>query len=228
MKRFVLLLLVLLTLPALAEPKRVEIDYTLSHNGLAVGSVHETYQRQGDAYRIESETRAHGLAAILFTGSLRAVSEGEISTHGLRPLRYEQTRSDAPKKNISASFDWQARQLTHTFKGRSETVTLPDRAQDMLSVLYQFMFVKPGEKSLGFDVSTGRRLGREEYSLVGEETLATPAGELKTLHYRNRPPAGEKSIEVWLATDKHSLPVRVRVVEDGATALQTVTRIKTE
>lgn len=95
-------------------------------------------------------------------------------------------------------------------------------------MLYQFMFVKPGAKKLDFDVSTGHSLSHEVYTLVGEETLATPAGALKTLHYQNQPEKGEKQIEVWLARDKHYLPAQVRIVDDGATALQTLNQIKIE
>lgn len=228
MIRYLALLLALLTLPALAAPRQVQIDYRLSHNGLEVGTVHETYTRQGSRYRIDSQTRAVGPLAMLFKGQLDSSSEGKVTKHGLRPLKFEQTRSDAPKKNLSARFDWKTRQVTHIAKERSETTALPADTQDRLSVLYQFMFVKPGAKTLDFDVSSGHDLYHEVYTLVGEETLATPAGEFKTLHYRNQPEQGEKQIEVWLARDKHYLPAQVRIVEDGATALQTLTRIKTE
>lgn len=222
------LLLALLALPALAAPRAVQIDYRLSHNGLEVGTVHETYTRQGSRYRIESQTRAVGPLAMLFKGQLDSSSEGKVSKRGLRPLKFEQTRSDAPKKNLSARFDWTAMQVTHTGKERTETTALPANTQDRLSILYQFMFAKPGAKTLDFDVSSGHGLSHEVYTLVGEETLATPAGKLKTLHYRNQPAQGEKQIEVWLARDKHYLPAQVRIVDDGATALQTLARIKAE
>jgi len=228
MTRFIALLLALVAMPALAAPRQVEIDYVLSHNGLEVGSVHETYTRRGDSYRIDSQTRAAGPLAVLFKGQLESISEGKITAHGLRPTKFEQTRSDAPQKNISSSFDWKTRKVTHTSKDRSESAALPADAQDRLSVLYQFMFVKPRAKKLDFDVSTGHSLSHEVYTLVGEETLATPVGALKTLHYRNQPEKGEKQIEVWLARDKHYLPAQVRIVDDGATALQTLNQIKIE
>ncbi|HUW29262.1 MAG TPA: DUF3108 domain-containing protein [Sulfuriferula sp.] len=228
MTRYAALLLALIAVPALAAPRQVEIDYNLSHNGLEVGTVHETYTRRGNSYRIDSQTRAAGPLAVLFKGELESISEGKITAHGLRPTKFEQTRSDAPQKNISSSFDWKTKQVTHTSKDRSEAVALPADAQDRLSVLYQFMFVRPGAKKLDFDVSTGHSLSHEVYTLVGEETLATPVGALKTLHYRNQPEKGEKQIEVWLARDKRYLPAQVRIVDDGATALQTLSQIKIE
>lgn len=228
MTRTLALLLALSTFPAFAAPRQVEIDYRLSHNGLEVGAVHETYTRQGNNYRIVSQTRAVGPLAILFKGQLDSTSEGKVGKRGLRPLKFEQTRSDAPKKNLSASFDWAAMQVTHTGKERSETTALPAGTQDRLSVLYQFMFAKPGAKTLDFDVSSGHGLSNEVYTLVAEETLTTPAGKLKTLHYRNQPEQGEKQIEVWLARDKHYLPAQVRIVDDGATAVQSLIRIKTD
>lgn len=228
MIRALALFLALFTLPVAAAPRQVTMDYRLSHNGLEVGVVHETYARQGNHYRIDSQTSAVGPLAMLFKGQLNSSSEGNVSARGLRPLAFEQIRSDAPKKNLSARFDWKTGQVTHTAKGRSETTALPAGTQDRLSILYQFMFVKPGSKTLNFDVSSGHGLYPEVYTLVAKETLTTPAGKFKTLHYRNQPTQGEKQIEVWLARDQHYLPAQVRIVDDGATALQTLIRIKTE
>ncbi len=228
MKRTLLLLSALVALPAVAAPTQVDLHYALSRNGLAVATMHDTFQRSGKQYRIVSTTAASGVIGMLYKGTLTSTSAGLIGPRGLRPMRFEQTRSDAPDKNIGARFDWKASKLTLLDKGRSETVALLPGTQDRLSVLYQFMFVKPGEATLKFDVATGHSLSPETYTLVGREKLATPVGEFNTLHYRNDAPAGEKQIEVWLATARDYLPVQVRVTDDGAIALQTLTQIKTE
>ncbi|MES1998097.1 MAG: DUF3108 domain-containing protein [Pseudomonadota bacterium] len=228
MKRYLLLLGALLTLPAVAAPTLVDLHYALSHNGLAVATMHDTFQRTGKQYRIVSTTAASGVIGMFYKGTLTSTSAGLIGPRGLRPLRFEQTRSDAQDKNIGARFDWKTSKLILLDKGRSETVALPPGTQDRLSVLYQFMFVKPGGQTLKFDVTTGHSLSPETYTLVNREKITTPVGDFNTLHYRNDAPAGEKQIEVWLATERDYLPVQVQVKDDGATALQTLTQIKTE
>jgi hypothetical protein len=231
MKRTCLVLSVLaalVTLPAVAAPTRVDLHYALSRNGLDVATMHDTFQRSGKQYRIVSTTAASGVIAMLYKATLTSTSAGLVSPRGLRPLRFEQTRSDAPEKNVSARFDWKTCKLTLLDKGRSETVALPPGTQDRLSVLYQFMFAKPGAATLQFNVTTGHSLSPETYTLIGREKLTTPVGNFDTLHYRNDAPANEKQIEVWLARDRDYLPVQVQVKDDGATALQTLTQIKTD
>ena len=174
MKRYLLLLSALLTLPAVAAPTLVDLHYALSHNGLAVATMHDTFQRTGKQYRIVSTTAASGVIGVFYKGTLTSTSAGLIGPRGLRPLRFEQTRSDAQDKNIGARFDWKTSKLTLLDKGRSETVALPPGTQDRLSVLYQFMFVKPGEATLKFDVATGHSLSPDTYTLVGRGWLVAP------------------------------------------------------
>ena len=226
--RSLILLGALCSLPAIAAPSSIELQYDLSRDGFTLATMHDTFQRTGKQYRIVSTTAGSGLIGKLYKGTLTSTSSGQVGAKGLRPSRFEQIRSDAPEKAVAAQFNWKTAQLTLLDKGRSEVVALPPGTQDRLSVLYQFMFARPSGQTLKFNVTTGHSLSPETYTLVGREKITTPVGDFNTLHYRNEAPAGEKQIEVWLASDRDYLPVQVRVKDDGATALQTLTQIKTD
>ena len=52
------------------------------------------------------------------------------------------------------------------------------------------------------------------YEVRGEETLDTALGPLRTLHLA-RVTSGDEHFEIWLAIDRHCLPVRVLRIEDS-------------
>ena len=92
---------------------------------------------------------------------------------------------------------------------RSE-VPLPDATQDRISVMYQFMNLKPGAGTVTMPMSNGKKVELYTYRFVDEEPLDTPAGRFDTLHYeRVVASPGESKAQVWLAKDRFNFPVRV-------------------
>ena len=63
-------------------------------------------------------------------------------------------------------------------------------------------------------VFNGKKLRDYTYAVRGEETLDTALGPLRTLHLA-RVASGDERFEIWLAIDRHYLPVRVLRVEGG-------------
>ena len=128
---------------------------------------------------------------------------------------------------MSAHFDWVARSVTQEKNGKSETLKMPADAQDPLSLAYSFAFVPPKGKEYDVTRADGRGLTPFRFTVVGNEKLATPAGEMQTLHIAKVPDGPEdKSTDIWFAAERDFLPVRVLVVEkDGTRTDQLVTRI---
>src|SRR5256885_8235495 len=83
---------------------------------------------------------------------------------------------------VSAKFDWDARSVTQEKNGKSETLKMPSDAQDPLSLAYSFAFVPPKAKEYDVTRDDGRGLTPFRFIVVGNEKLATPAGEMQTLH----------------------------------------------
>ncbi len=212
-----------------AAPQRVSAQYQLLKDGQPVAVVDETFTRSGDRYRIESETKGVGIFALLVKGSVRLVSSGEVTKKGLRPLHFEHHRGADPARTIYADFDWPANSLDLRHDGATETVALQPGSQDRLSLMYQFMFLRRRPADLVFYMTNGKKLDQYRYRRVGVETLTTPAGPLRTLHYSRQHEPDEDGTEVWLAMDRHYFPVRVLIEEkDGGTLEQTLTRLDIE
>ena len=110
---------------------------------------------------------------------------------------------------------------------KTKTAPLVEGTQDLLSFMYQFMFVPPLEQ-MQLSIASGKKLGTYDYGFEGEETLSTKMGDLSTVHiFTSRGDSDEKT-ELWLALDYYYLPVKVRQTEkDGSVIEQIATRIST-
>ena len=205
----------LLAAPALALPTQVEAEYQISTGGITIGRVHETYVRKGDAYRIESTTRAEGILKLFRDETVVLASEGRVGPRGLEPLRFEQRRTGDATRDVSATFDWEKAQLRSSYRGENSVHALPAGTQDRLSVMYQFMNLAGAAERVRLPMSNGRKVDLYTYRKVDEPRLATPAGEFATAHYeRVTEDEKENKAELWLARDRFNLPVRV-VFEDN-------------
>jgi len=199
---------------ALAAPSDIAAEYRLTYTGLTIGHVSETYSRRGDTYAIRSVARAEGPLKLFFDDQITLQSSGRVDAAGLQPLEFAQRRASTAKGAIHARFDWADGLMRSDSEGRTSEVPLPARTQDRISVMYQFMNLAPGDATVTMPMSNGRKVELYTYRFVGEEPVATPAGEFDTLHYE-RVTSGphEAKAQVWLARDRFNFPVRV-VFED--------------
>lgn len=206
-----------------APPERVTLTYELKRNGTVHVDVSETLEHDGRTYAITSEGRGRGILALF--GVLKRTSRGHITLQGLRPDEFRDQRPGGWA--VSAKFDWNARSVTQVKNGKTETLKMPADAQDPLSLAYSFAFVPPKGKEYDVTRADGRGLTPFRFTVVGNEKLATPAGEIQTLHIAKVPDGPEdKSTDIWFAAERDFLPVRVLIVEkDGTRSDQVVTRI---
>ena len=205
-----------------APPERITLTYELKRNSLVI-DVSETLEHDGRTYVITSEAKGKGILALF--GNLKRTSRGRITPQGLRPDEFRDERPGGWA--VSAKFDWDARSVTQEKNGKSETLKIPATAQDPLSLAYSFAFVPPKGKEYDVTRADGRGLTSFRFTVVGNEKLATPAGEMQTLHIAKVLDGPEdKATDIWFAAERDFLPVRVLVVEkDGTRSDQVVTRI---
>ena len=205
-----------------APPEHITLTYELKRNSLVV-DVSETLEHDGRTYVITSEGKGRGILALF--GVLKRTSRGRITPQGLRPDEFRDERPGGWA--VSAKFDWDARSVTQEKNGKSETLKMPATAQDPLSLAYTFAFVPPKGKEYDVTRADGRGLTPFRFTVVGNEKLATPTGEMQTLHIAKVLDGPEdKATDIWFAAERDFLPVRVLVVEkDGTRSDQIVTRI---
>jgi len=205
-----------------AAPQQMSLVYDLYRNGHKLGQVTDTFTRSGTRYTLTSETRASGPLKMLWPGTIRLESTGDVTRQGLRPLQFQHARSDAPHKLATARLDWKQRSIAYQYKGESWQVNgLQTGAQDQLSQLYQFMFAPSLPTDFSLQVVSGRDLNDYRYARSDGGAIQTPLGALATQRYqRITQKPDEKVISVWVAPARNNLPVQIRVSEDGVTLEQ--------
>lgn len=207
-----------------APPARTTLVFGLQRDGQPLAEVTETLTHRDGRYEIVSEAKGRGVAAMLPLGPYRRESRGEVAADGLRPEVFRDQRGG---RVAEATFDWSARALTTLYRGRAETHALEAATHDRLTQVYTFAFARPPEAPFEMRVTDGRGVSDHRYAVAGRESLAVPAGRFETLRIeRIREPGDARETAVWLATERHYLPVRVLVVErDGARTDQVLERI---
>jgi len=214
---------------AAQPPQRVSLTYDLSYNGVVAAELTEVLEHDGKSFSLSSEGRGKGIGALLYRGAARRWCRGEVTSAGLRPLEYRDQRGDKPV--VVARFDWTGKTLTQERDGRSETASMVPPLQDRLSFLYNYAFqqapdLKPG-KEIKITLTDGKGLTRFQYNVAAREVLKTPAGDLETVRLvKQRDNQDDKETEIWFASGRDYLPVRILVIEkDGARIDQVLTRI---
>jgi Protein of unknown function (DUF3108) len=202
-------------------------DVLMNDDKSSVGSATIRYQvpEQGK-YLLTWEVKATGLLGLIYP-NLVQTSQGLITEFGLQPKQYKYQFGNKADKTYEAEFNWSDKVLTlKTPKGDKE-VEIADNAQDLLSFMYQFMFVPP-LSNMQMNLTNGKKLAIYDYVFEGEEVLPLKLGEIKTYHIKHTKADSEDKTELWLAIDYQYLPVKIRKTEkDGTVIEQVATSIKT-
>lgn len=205
----------------------MEFDVTRGNKGKA-GQAHISYKQHADgSYTLVSKTEATGLLSLFYSGELIQKSEGVVTEAGLRPSKFLYEMTSKEDKNRQASFDWNARKIELQTSKRTTTANLPEGAQDLLSFMYQFIFVPPLER-MELPITNGKKMAVYTYAFEGEEELITEMGNIRTMHIARAGKDDEK-IDLWLAVDYRYMPVKIRKTEeDGSVIEQTITKLATD
>ena len=211
-----------------ASPSRVLATYDIYKGGLKIGQIEETFARDKDHYTIISTTRAAGLLKLFKPGKIIISSSGLIGQRGLQPLFFSDVREGDEKRNRSAEFDWNAKQLTMIQQARRNMVPLPDGTQDRLSAMYQLMYL-PLEKidTLNFNMTNGGKLDLYNYRITADQSIKIPLGTFKATYAASVPEAGKNRTEIWLAAEHNNFPYKMVVTDpDGGELIQELTKFE--
>lgn len=193
-----------------APPPPLQLRYVISGQVSII-----PYQTDGalswkhDSKNYEASMTVH----LPLLGSRVQTSQGRITAAGLQPLRFV----DRVRKDRSVEFDYE--QALIRFSEGASPEPLTSGAQDHLSVFIQvasLIAAQPWRYPRGteFALPAMGIYGPESWRFVvsGEETLALPGGEQRTLKIM-RPPAhgDDPGAEVWLAPALGWLPARIRL-----------------
>jgi Protein of unknown function (DUF3108) len=207
-------LALLASLSAAAQPMAISARYAITNSGMTIGTVNESFVRNGDTYAIESVTQSEGVLKMFVDDRFTVHSTGKVGADGLQPLAYDEHRAKDGKRDLQSRFDWEHGVMRTSLHGESSEVALPHDTQDRISMMYQFINIKHYGDTLTVPMADRRKVEMFTYKLVDEGTLSTPAGEFATRHYQrivNNPK--DTKADVWLAKDRYNFPVRI-VLDD--------------
>jgi hypothetical protein len=210
---------------AQAAPKKVSMTYDLKRNGLLFANVTENFSQDGKEYTIKSVTKGIGIYALL--GERTLMSHGYVTKQGLKPLHFESLQSKKASKALINDFDWKNQILRMQIKGELKQEKLESGTQDLLSVMYQFMFKPPQGKVVKLPVTIGKKLRVQEYDIKQPAIeLQTDAGKFKVITLVDVDKSDEKKI--YLASDRQYIPVKIEMRDDDATLEQILTKVTIE
>lgn len=212
-----------------ASPGSVQLTYDVYMGGMKIGKIEESYTRDKDRYTLSSSTRAVGFLAVFKPGRILIRSSGLVGKDGLQPLHFSDQREGEERRNRRAEFDWGTRQLMLIHQKQSSVVSLPDRTQDRLSAMYQFMFLSlQPSTTLNFPMTNGDKLDNYRFAISSGQKITTPAGEFTSVYLDTQAKKGETRTEIWLAVEHHNLPCKMTVTDaDGGQITQVLSKLST-
>ncbi len=227
--RYALLLLLILALPSDAAPKSVTLTYQLFRNDKPLGQVTETYQQQGNQYKIVSVTEGAGLMAL--AGKRVLISQGLVTADGLQPVRFEMRQGDNERKSVTSDFDWANGEITIRVKGNVYTQSLPKGTLDLASYPYQWMFSPPNSEDISVLLNNGKKLREYRYRMVEQDVillLNNQSYQTVTLTNAGLTDSAEEKI-ISLSRQHGYLPVRILIRdENGSVTEQVISNIRIE
>jgi hypothetical protein len=190
---------------SLPDYLRIEYRVTFGEGGFAIGSAVQEVRHDGNHYSMRNAAETTGIVAVFRPARIVNISEGDIVAGSLRPREFRMERSTG--KNESAVLDWAAGEVRIA---SGKQYPLEPGTQDMLSMFVQLALIDIQGDIVSLPVATAKKVERYDFAVLGEEKIATPRGERRTLHLRNRQPDGKEATEVWLGLDDARLPIKIR------------------
>lgn len=206
--------------PASPPPRHVVIEFNILRKGGVVGTEQHVYDSSEQGYSLTSVAKPKGLYALALS-DLTQKSEGLVTEKGLKPERFTYQYGTNQDKTQTAVFDWAQGKLSMQTGSRTQDVPLSEGAQDLMSFMYQFMFMPPLQE-MQLAITNGKRFRTYDYMFEGEEPIDTPLGKVNSLHIARSSDDGEEKTELWLAADYHYLPLKFRKTEKDGTVLERI------
>lgn len=172
------------------------ITFTLKHTG-------------GTAWVYESVTEPRGLFHLVPGAAVRISSRMVVDADGVRPLHFEGVEGSDTSPAALLDFDWQAMRVRGHMKEQKIDMALRPGVQDDLSVMISLLHsLEQGAVPQGISLFDKGGIRDYDYSREGEDTVATPFGQVAAEIYRSQKKLSPRRNLYWLAPAYGDVPVR--------------------
>ena len=197
--------------------------YEVYGSGFSVGEAVMSLAATGpNAYRMRSEVRPNGLAALLVSGRIDETASGEIREGAVRPDRYERlVETPKKKQTVQFRFDWSANRVQARDNQEQASLPLSPGVVDPLSLNLRVMWdLQRGQVPQEYTLIDETELKTYRIRHEGEERLDTTLGPLQAARISQSKPGKTRITTFWFAPSLHYLPVRVAQQKDGKEVLR--------
>ncbi|MBL6689586.1 MAG: DUF3108 domain-containing protein [Pseudomonadales bacterium] len=193
------------------QPYRAE--YQGKYQGVPVKAkgMRELSRLEDGSYRLTSSASATFM-------KVKEVTEFNLREGLVVPTAYDyQRKVFGRKKKESVTFDWSAMRASHegtTSKLAPGTLDkLGYQVQLRMDVAQTLDTDESSQPLLAYTIADEEKRKDYHFVLLGEETLSTPAGELRTVALERYREDKDRRTTVWLALDHQLLLVRLKQEE---------------
>ena len=176
--------------------------------------------------RRELKVGEDGQCELTSEGSLLVVGLSEtshfrISDGRVTPASYIYQGSGLINRRREVHFSPDTPIIRSLYKG--EWYSLPevghtlDRMSQQEQMRLNLLAQDEAMQEMKFKVADGRRVRNYTLTLLGQERLQTPVGEIDTLLYKHQRQDSERLSQLWIAPDWDYLAVKILHIEDGKT-----------
>tara|TARA_B110000879_G_C11174897_1_gene515467 strand:+ start:1915 stop:2754 length:840 start_codon:yes stop_codon:yes gene_type:complete len=186
-------------------------SYTAQFSGLNINAVQKLEEIEPGIYR-------ESLTAKNFIGQVNEQTTFRVSAdQQLFPIQYSYDRSVFGKDRSEVqSYDWENRTVAYKKDGKTNSeLALEAGYLDMITHRLQLRRdLNSGKQIFSYPVISRGKLKQYDYKVVSEQILQTTIGPLNTVKVERVIKEGDKTVNVWLATDWDYLVVKLEQSKD--------------
>lgn len=170
------------------------------------------------------------LADVMMIGNvLKVTSHGRISDSTLLPEQFDEKSFNKNPRTIHFNQTSHSVTLTPKDPAQAAAVNTQDRASitwQLAGLLHANTNLTQPNTTFSIPVAEPRDINLWQFTVIGNETLTTPIGNINTLHIRRDEDKRHQTIDFWFAPDNNWYPVQLHFNEkDGDFFYQTITKI---
>jgi len=200
------------------------VKYSIAKGNMKV----ELSQEGPNSYKIDSRLVAEGMAKALISKPLSEQAKFEIRGERVHPLSYFlNDGTDENKEGIVLDYDWDSAKANLNSSDGDESKPLEEGTMDHLIMQFAALLaVKRGESDFTYmSIAPGKNLQPQDFKFLGEETIATRIGELKTVKYSQHRVGSSSTTYIWFSIEHDYVPVQMERVKEKKT--QSTFKLKT-
>ena len=218
---FFLMLAALVSMPAQAAwPPEFRATYQLHKLGMNAAEVRSSLETKADGSMLyKSKTETKGLVSMFRSDKITEKTVLEKSGSQWRPLSYRYIHKGSKKnRNRSVDFDYANNRANCISRGKPSEHTLQKDMHDGFSLQLKLMHdLHEGKTDLDYQVIYKGKIKRYRFENMGNETIETNAGTYNTVKLKRSREGGKRTTYMWVASQLHFLPVRIKHVEKDGT-----------